>query len=123
MPTSTASLLFQRRFDGMLQRIINGAIRRSPVVSPSHHVIQIPPKLAQSANPPSARLVTPKAGPITVLTTAASANLTTPCGRSKTLVPLANRFTSQAPHTASSVLPLAMASDVATLPDRKSTRL
>ena len=33
---------------------------------------------------------TPKAGPITVLTTAASANLTTPCGRSKTVVPPGN---------------------------------
>src|SRR4029450_13363348 len=109
MPTSTASLLFQRRFGGVLQRIINGAIRRSPVVSPSHHVSQIAPKLAQSANPPSARLVTPNAGPITVLTTAASANLTTPCGRSKTVMPPANLFTSQAPHTASSVLPLGAA--------------
>src|SRR5207247_10456269 len=67
-------------------------------------------------NQQSARLVTPKDGLIIVLTTAASANLKTPCGRSKTVVPPANRFTSQAPHTASSVLPLATASDVATLP-------
>ena len=51
-----------------------------------------------------------------VLTTAASANLKTPCGRSKTLVPSANRFTSHAPETASSVFPVAMASEVATLP-------
>ena len=51
-----------------------------------------------------------------VLIPAASANLKTPCGRSKTVVPPANRFTSQAPTSASSVLPLATASDVATLP-------
>src|SRR6266542_2020678 len=70
----------------------------------------------QSAKPASARLVTPKAGLIIVLTTAASANLKTPCGRSKAVVPPANRFTSQAPHIASSVLPLGTASDVATLP-------
>src|SRR5947209_20278925 len=98
MHASTASLLFQRRFDAMLQRIINGAIRRSPVVSPSHHVTQIAPKLAQSANPPSARLVTPTAGPIIVLTTAASANFTTLCARYMTVVPAANRFHSHALH-------------------------
>src|SRR5438067_11261696 len=51
-----------------------------------------------------------------VLTTAASANLKTPCGRSKTLVPSANRFTSHAPETASSVFPVAMASEVAMFP-------
>ena len=51
-----------------------------------------------------------------VLTAAASANWKTPCGRSKTLMPPANRFTSHAPQTASSVLPAAMASEVATLP-------
>jgi hypothetical protein len=50
------------------------------------------------------------------LITAAIANLKTPCGRSKTFVPPANRFTSQAPTSASSVLPVAMANDVATFP-------
>src|SRR5207244_13024364 len=86
------------------------------VVWPIHHDGQIATELAQAANPSNTRLVTPKGGPITELTTAARANLTTPCRRSKTVVQPANRFTSQAPHTASSVLPLAMASDVATSP-------
>src|SRR6267378_4786550 len=80
----------------------------------SHGAARVLPRFLYVSR--GARLVTPKAGLIIVLTTAASANLKTPCGRSKTVVPPANRFTSQAPHTASSVLPLAMASDVATLP-------
>src|SRR6266700_1479725 len=47
---------------------------------------------------------------------AASANLKTPCGRSKTFRPPANRFTSHVPASASRVLPVAMAHDVATFP-------
>src|SRR5205807_9489760 len=71
---------------------------------------------AHAAKPPSARPVRPKVGLITVLVVAANANLKTSCAQSKTRVPLANRLTSHAPQSASSVLPLAMQSEVAMLP-------
>src|SRR5439155_83441 len=89
---------------------------RSPATSPSHHVVQIAPYFAHSAKPLSARLVTPTAGLIAALAIAASANIKTPCGRSKTPVPPANRVISHTPQTASSVLPTAMHNDVVTSP-------
>ena len=89
---------------------------RSPATSPSHHVVQIAPYFAHSAKPLSARLVTPTAGLIAALAMAASANIKTPCGRSKTPVPPANRVISHTPQTASSVLPVAMHNDVVTSP-------
>ena len=51
-----------------------------------------------------------------VLIPAESVKLKTPCARSKTFVPPANRFTNQAPTSASSVLPVAMANAVAKFP-------
>src|SRR5947209_6889614 len=63
-----------------------------------------------------ARLLTPSIGLIVVLISAASANLKTSCGRSNTRAPLANLLTSHAPHRASSVLPLAIPSDVKIFP-------
>src|SRR6202011_1215392 len=66
--------------------------------------------------PPTAKLLTPNVGPTVVLMSAASANLKTSCGRSKTRAPPANLFTSQAPQSASNVLPLAMPREVKIFP-------
>ena len=58
-------------------RIINGAIRRSPVVSPSHHVSQIARKLAESGKSTKCKTGYAKSWTDTVLTTAASATYNT----------------------------------------------
>src|SRR5437867_3905605 len=58
-----------------------------------------------------ARLLTPNVGLTVVLISAASANLKTSCGRSKIRAPPVNVFTSHAPQSASSVLPVATPSD------------
>ena len=115
-PTSKSFLPLQRHRGFSPQRITSGAKMRSPVASPSHHVIQIAPYLAQSAKPASDRLVTPMVGLTTVLATAAKANLKTFFERSKTSIPSAKWFTSHAPHSASRVFPAAMASEVPKLP-------
>ena len=112
-----ASLMAIKRNRGaILQRMISGATTRSPVASPSHHVSQIAPYCVQLAKPPKARLLTPNMGLITVLNMTATVNLKTSCERSKTRIPLAKRLTSQAPQTASSVLPVAIQSEVEILP-------
>ena len=115
-PTSKSFLPLQRHRGPIPQRITTGAKMRSPAASPSHHVIQIAPYLAQSAKPASARLVTPMVELTTVLATAAKANLKTFFERSKTSIPSAKRFTSHAPHSASRVFPAPMASEVPKLP-------
>ena len=115
-PISRSFFPCQRHRGFIAQRITTGAKIRSPVASPSHHVVHTGPYLAQSAKPTSARLVTPMLGLIKVLATAANANLKTSCERSKTRVPLAKRLTSHAPQSASSVFPAAMATEVPKLP-------
>ena len=92
----------------MPQRRTSGVKMRSPVTSPSHQVTQIAPYFVQSAKPYSARLATPNSGLRIALIAAASANLKTPCGRSKTFLPPAKWFTSHAAAMASNVLPVAM---------------
>src|SRR5215510_11855682 len=86
-------------------------------MSPSHHVSQIAPKRAQLAYPVRARLRTPTVA-LTVVATppASAANAKKLRARRKTSRPPAQRFTSQTPTTASSVLPAAMPSDEATDP-------
>src|SRR2546426_984956 len=96
-----------RGFDA--QRISGGATIRAPPMSPSHQVSQIERKSAQWAEPPRQMLVTP--------TVALTAGLRRPArmtylkksrGRSKARRPLANRRQSQAPASASRVLPAAV---------------
>src|SRR4030095_5992032 len=114
--TSKSFLPLQRHRGLIPQRITIGAKMRSPVASPSHHVIQIAPYLAQSAKPASARLVTPMLGLTTALAIAAKANLKTFFERAKTSIPSAKWFTSHVPHSASSVFQAPIASDVPKLP-------
>src|SRR5437762_5477011 len=115
-PTSISFLVLHWRRGVTAHRITTGAKIRSPVASPSHHVVHIDAYLAQSAKPVTARLVTPILGLTIALAIAAKANLKTSCGLSKTRVPPANRVSSHAPQTASSVFPAPIATDVAKLP-------
>src|SRR5947209_5667418 len=113
---SVASLRFNDCRDLVAQRISKGATMRSPVVSPSHHVTQIAAYFDHSANPASARLVTPIVALITVLAAATNANLKTVWARSNAPDPWAKRLTKKAPQSASRVLPTAMHTEVGTLP-------
>src|SRR6266404_4979503 len=55
------------------QRRTKGVATTAPTASPSHHVVQIEPYTAQSANPAKARVVTPMVALTVVLGKAASA--------------------------------------------------
>src|SRR5262249_48899552 len=94
-----------------------GATTRSPATSPSHHVHHTEPYWSQRPYPPRMRLVTPKVGESSVLTRlAATAKRDTSRARSNARGPFAKRWTREAPASASSVLPTATPSDVATEP-------
>jgi hypothetical protein len=96
-------------------RISGGATTSAPPRSPSHHVHPMAATSSRAATPPSSRLVTPNVALTGALATAAiSAKRNTLRGRSKARTPSAQRMTSAAPITASSVLPTAMPRQVAT---------
>src|ERR1051325_10571241 len=116
MLTSAISLRVHFRVDALNQRMISGAMIKSPVTSPCHQVSQRGQKLLQEAKPPSARLVRPMLGLTNVLINAARENLKTLPTLLKASNPLAHRLTSHAPHIASRVLPAAIPSDVAIFP-------
>src|SRR5712672_2601611 len=97
--------------------MINGAIITLLTMSPSHHVSQMAQKSPHDARWPIQRVVTPTVGLINVLSIAAKrTNLKILFVRAKASAPLANRMTNLAPTTASSVLPVAIASEVTTEP-------
>lgn len=92
----------------------SGAAVSTPAASPSHQVTQMDSAPAQGAKPPRNRLAVPTVALIVVATRPArNAALKTSRGRSKQTEPPAQRRTSQAPATPSSVLPHAMPRDTA----------
>src|SRR6266508_5211547 len=101
----------------MLHNTRSGVSRIEPMASPSHHVNQAEAKSLDWMKLPMDRLVTPIVALTTVLSVAARrANFKISWARSKALRPLANRLRKRAPTNPSSVLPVAMPSDVATEP-------
>src|SRR5215470_6180338 len=116
-PASAGRCLSGEGVGGLMHNTSSGAITRAPATSPSHHVSQIGPYADHAANPASASVVTPMVALIAVLTSPArTANRNTSAGRLKLSTPLAKRLTSDAATTASSVLPVAIPSDVSTVP-------
>lgn len=96
---------------------MGGATSSAPVTSPSHHVSQIEGAAAAGAEPPSTRQLTPIVAPIAVASAERNAKRNTSGARSKTSTARANRITSHAPSTPSSVLPAAIPADVRIAPD------
>src|SRR5260370_1309006 len=97
-----------------LERSERGATTSARTAAPNPHVIQIDPKSAQRANPPTDRVVTPVVALTMVLNTAASsASLNVSRARLKAWRPFANRLTKYAPTRPSSVFPTLMPIDVA----------
>src|SRR5262245_46966251 len=93
-----------------------GVMTSAPARSPSHHVSQIGPKFDHSARPADATLATPMVGLKVVATTLMSAKRTTPTGVAKVSQPPDQRLTSQAPASASSMLPTPIAVAVVIVP-------
>src|SRR5204862_6489002 len=106
-----------RSGDRRPQRVRTGATPRAPATSPSHQVSQIAAESFQLAYEPRARLVTPTVALTVVARNPARApKLKMSRARSNASEPFANRVTSHAPRTPSSVLPVAMPSDVHRFP-------
>ncbi len=94
-----------------------GVTTRAPARSPSHQVDQTPANPFQLAKPPRARAVTPTVALIGVqIAQAMMVNLPTPHGVLNASAPPAQALSSQAPLTASRVLPAPIASEVASEP-------
>src|SRR5262245_14746546 len=93
-----------------------GVMTSAPARSPSHHVSQIGPKFDHSAKPADARLATPMVGLIVAARRLMSAKRTTLPGLAKVSQPLDQRLTSQAPASASSMLPIPIATEVVMVP-------
>jgi hypothetical protein len=119
---STAASIFRARVHvsgvGTLHSRSTGATSSAPPMSPSHHVSQMLPNRSQLDVPPSTRLKPPTVALSAVLTTPASAanrNASMPVKNAER--PPANRLTSHAPASASSVLPVAIPRQVAADPE------
>src|SRR5262245_17798658 len=95
---------------------MTGVITSAPARSPSHQVSQIEPKCGDSAKPASERLPTPIVGLSMVKTKLRNENRATPAGVANVFRPPAQCPISQAPTTASSILPRPMAAEVAVDP-------
>jgi hypothetical protein len=90
--TICSRVQFRRGFS--LQRRTRGVTSIAPAPSPNHHVRQIEPYAAQSANPPKDRDVTPIVALIVVLSIPSrNANLKMSCALSKACGPRAKRRT------------------------------
>ena len=115
LAASNHCLRFSRAKPRVSQISSSGAMIRLLAMSPNHQVTQMARYWRQRAEPPRHKLVTPTAGLTIVLTTPAkSTNRKNVPVRSKALRPPAKRQTSQAPISASQVLPPAMPRDVTT---------
>src|SRR5262249_31162691 len=93
-----------------------GVMTSAPARSPSHHVSQIAPKFDHWAKPANAKLTTPMVGLNVVARRLMSVNGTTWSGLTKVSRPPDQRLTSQAPLSASSMLPTLITAEVVIVP-------
>src|SRR5260370_5443479 len=102
---------------GALHNTIAGVTTSAPARSPSHQVIHTGAKFDRSAYPARLRLPTPIVALVIVLgPKPIKVNLSTSIGVSNVLRPSDHRLISQAPITASSLLPKPLAQDGSTKP-------